>query len=182
MADLLHPDQLRGEARTAYREGDLQRAVSAFQAAEEGYRAIGDRLSAAEMANDRAVVLLLEGNAELALQALGDAVQVFADAGDLRRQAVTLGNRGDILEALGRQKEAMRDYEQAAELFRQTQEFELRAYVMKSISKLQFRQGRIWEALGTMAAGIEGIPNPSLSQRILKRLLDWPLKRLIGLK
>jgi len=180
--EVLKPDQLREEARAAYRQGDFPVAIQLFQAAERGFMSAGDYLSAAEMANDRCVVLLFSGEPERALEAVSGTDQVFAAAGDLRRQAIALGNRGDVLEALKRSGEAMTCYEQAAELFKQSGEYELRAFVMKSISKLQFRKGRIWEALATMYAGIEGIPNPSLSQRLLKRLLRLPLNQLTGTK
>jgi tetratricopeptide (TPR) repeat protein len=182
LSEVLPPNQLRDEARTLYRQGDFQAAVNLFLAAENGYKLAGDSLTAAEMANDRCVVLLLSGEPQRALEAVSGTDQVFASAGDFRRQAISLGNQGDVLEALKRSDEAMLSYEKAAELFKQAGEYELRAYVMKSISSLQFRKGRVWEALGTMYAGIEAIPNPSPSQRILKRLLSWPLKRLTGIK
>lgn len=182
MSEVVNPDKLRDEARAEYQKGDFESAERAFQAAAEGYKVAGDALSAAEMANDRCVVLLLAGEAEQALEAVAGTDQVFAAAGDSRRQAIAMGNRGDILESLGRVDEAMLSYTQAADLFKQVGDYDLRAYVLKSISRLQFRKGRIWEALATMQAAIEGIPHPSLSQRLLKRLLGWPLQYLTGLK
>jgi tetratricopeptide (TPR) repeat protein len=103
---------------------------------------------------------------------------VFAAAGDLRNQALALGNQAAALEALRRRDEAMALYQQSADLLKQVGESELRAYVMQAVSKLQFRSGNYFEALASMRLGLEGIRNPTLKQRILIRLLRIPMRSL----
>ncbi len=97
-------------------------------------------------------------------------------AGDVRRQGMALGNLGAALEADGRIEEAVDAYEQSADLLKQVGESEFRANVMQSLSRLQLRTGRQFEALATMEAGLEGIERPNTQQRFLKKLLKLPYK------
>ena len=55
-------------------------------------------------------------------------------------------------------------------------ESEFRANVMQSLSQLQLKTGRQFEALASMEAGIDGLESPSAKQRFLKRLLKLPYK------
>jgi hypothetical protein len=48
---------------------------------------------------------------------LGGTEAVFAEAGDIRRQAMAVGNRGTVLEALKRYDEALDAYDLSASLF-----------------------------------------------------------------
>ncbi len=180
MCETLSPEQLAGEAGLAYRRMDYPAAQELYQAAAAGYSACGDFLMAAEMKNDQSVSLLQAGQPEQALRALTGTLELFTEGGDLRRQALVLGNQAAALEKLGRLDEAMSAYEHSAEILKQIGESDLRAYAMQAISKLQFRQGRQLEALATMQAGIDGICRPSPRQRLLKRLMRIPMKYLQG--
>jgi tetratricopeptide (TPR) repeat protein len=174
----LNPTQMAAEAKAAYDRGEYESAASIYQAAVQAYQAVGEPLMAAEMVNNSSVAWLQSGAAEKALEVVVGTDAVFAEAGDIRRQAMALGNRASALEALKRLDEAMALYQQSADLLQQAGLGELRAYVMQAISKIQFRTGRQFEALASMQAGLEGIPNPSLKQRFLRRLLRLPLRNL----
>ena len=172
------PAQLAEEARGIYQAGEYTSAGQLYQAAAQAYQAVNEALLAAEMANNSSVAWLQAGEANQALQAVGGTPDIFGAAGDVRRQAMALGNQAAALEALRRRDEAMALYQQSADLLQQAGEGELRAYVMQAISKLQFRAGRHFEALASMQAGMEGIRHPTLKQRVLKRLLRLPLRSL----
>jgi tetratricopeptide (TPR) repeat protein len=170
------PQQLAREAKQAYESEDLQRAGATFLAAENGYRAAGDSINAAEMANNRSVVLLQSGDAQAAFEAVEGTVEVFARAGDRKRQALALGNRAAALAALKRKEEAEKLFWEAAQILRDLGEDDLRASVLQSISRLQLGSGRYLEALASMESGIEGVKKPSMTQRLLKKLLEIPGK------
>ena len=91
---------------------------------------------------------------------------------------MAIGNQAAALEGLNRIEEAMTAYEQSAELFNQIGEFDLRAYVCQSISALLMKRGRYLEAYATMRAGVMGVKDPNLSQRLIRTLMDIPMKFL----
>ena len=103
---------------------------------------------------------------------------MFIEAGDQKHQAMTLGNQAAALDALGRLDEAEQKYWQAAEILKELGDTELRLPIMQSISSLQLRTGRHFQAVASMYAGIDKIKNPTLKQRFLKRLLGIPFQLL----
>ena len=176
--EVLSAEQLGREGENAYRRGDFGAAERSFLAAADSYRAAGQELMALEMQNNRSVVLLAAGRASEALQAAENCAEKFAEAGDVKRRALALGNQAAALEALKRLDEALLVYQQSADLLKRIGESELRLYVMQAISKIQFRSGRQLQALASMQAGVEGLKKPTLKQRLLKRLLRLPLSAL----
>jgi tetratricopeptide (TPR) repeat protein len=178
MSETMSPKKLDQEGKAAYKRGDYGNSARCFQAAAEGYAALDDRLNAAEMANNCSVAYLQAGEAEAALKAVEGTPEVFAAAGDIRRQGMALGNLGSALEAVDRLDEAGEAYLQSAELLEQAKDTQARASVMQSLSALQLRTGRHLQALATMQAGLEGMERPSPRQRMLKRLLQVPYQML----
>jgi tetratricopeptide (TPR) repeat protein len=178
MNDILSPQQINFEAKSFYQVGDYIKAAKSFEAARQGYLLVSDVIMAAEMANNCSVSYLMAGENESALQALEGVENVFIQAGDQKRQAMTLGNQAAALDALGRLDEAEQVYWQAAEIFKILGDTELRLPIMQSISSLQLRTGRHFQAVASMYAGVENIKNPSLKQRFLKRLLGIPFQML----
>jgi len=176
MAEILELEQLVNEAQKAYRGADYRKAVENYKAAQVGYQAKGDSIKAAEMANNCSVALLRAKDAPGALLILEGVDKIFENVGDFRGLAITCGNRGAALEALGRRQEASQDYEKAAELFKQIGDREFYATTMQSLSALQLRTGRSLEALTTMQIGIDQIEHPNFTHRILKRLLNIPFR------
>ncbi len=179
MTETLTPTQIAAEGQSAYQRGDHQAAARAFRAAADGFKLAGSELEAAEMANNACVALLQDKQPQAALEVVLGTEACFAEAGDIRRQAMALGNQAAALEGLGRLEEAKAAYRQSSELLKQTGEMELRAYVMQSLSALELRTGQQLQAYTTMYAGVQGIQNPNPRQRILKKLLSFPF-RLFG--
>ena len=178
--EALSPKQLADEAQRAYKRGEYYGAGRGYEAAAEGYQLNGDQVTAAEMLNNSSVAYLQSGDAQAALGVVKDTPAVFAQAGDLRRQGIALGNLGAAQEALGSKDAALEAYRQSADLLKQVGEDSLRANVMQSISALQMKTGHQLEALATMHAGMEGLQHPSPRQRILKKLLNIPFKLMNG--
>lgn len=172
--ETLNPKQLADEGQAEYKKGEYLSAAELYRAAAEGFLAAGDELKAAEMANNSSVAWLKAGNAQAALDMASGTEQAFALKGEIRQQAVAIGNQAAALEKLKRLDEAMVAYKKSAELLEQAGDFELRAYVMQSISLLQLRKRHYLEAYATMQAGIMGVKKPNLKQRLLKSLIQIP--------
>ena len=178
MNEILSPQQIAKEAKSAYKKGDYAVAAQSFEAARQGYLLANDVVVAAEMANNCSVALLQAGDKDGALTAVEGTETVFLEAGDRKRQAMALGNQGAALEALGRLEEAEQAYWKSAEILKEIGEKDLRVSVMQSISALQLRTGRQLQAVASMHAGVENIDKPTPKQRFLKRLLGIPMHLL----
>jgi tetratricopeptide (TPR) repeat protein len=172
------PDQLAEEGKLAYYNKEYQESASLFQAALEAYQSAERPLDAAEMANNRSVALLHANHLEEALQAVEGVDSVFADAGDKRRQAMTLGNKASVLEKMKRYDEALTTYQQCADLFKEIGEHEMRAPVLKSISALQFQTGKQLESIASLDAGLNEQQQRSPVQSLLKQILSVPMRWL----
>ncbi len=172
------PQQLDQEGKDLYQKGEFLEAAMVFAAAGKAYQAMNDPLMAAEMANNSSVAYLQGGNGQAAFDAVAGTELIFAEKGDFRRQGMALGNRASALEALGDFDSAAEYYQQSAEILLQCGEQDLRAHALKSLSALHMKRGKQIDALFSMKAGLDGIEKPSITQRILKKLLKLPMKYL----
>lgn len=176
MVETLSVTQLQEEGKAAYQRCDYKEAAKRFKEAAEVYRSNKDESNAAEMLNNLSVALLQAGDAKGAFQAVDGTESFFATSGDIRRQAIALGNRGAALEGQKRYKEAIEAYSDAADLFEQIGESELLAPVMQSLARLQLRNGKAFQGLASIQAGLGEMKRPALHQRVLKKLVNTFLR------
>ncbi len=169
MADLT-TDEIVFQAKKAYEEENFLEAARWFSKAVETYSNQADALSAAEMSNNRSVALLKGGDPQQALSAALGTDQVFADANDIRRQAMALGNIASAQEGLHDFAAAQENYRRSADLFKEIGEQELRVYVLERLSALQFRKGKRIEALLSMETALDSKKKLSARDRLFKRL------------
>lgn len=174
MAEVINPKQLAAEARGQYQKGKYLSAAQTFQACAYGYDAQSKAELAVEMRSNASVALLMAGELTAALEALEGVEEFYTQSGDGRSLALAVGNRAAILDQLHQDEAAAAAYERCADLLKQVGDFESRSYVMQSLSKLQLRRGQQFQALASMQAGIDAIPNPTPRQKLLKRLLKIP--------
>ncbi|MBE0408441.1 MAG: tetratricopeptide repeat protein [Anaerolineales bacterium] len=168
------PQQWKVKGEKEYQKKAFLDAEIAFQQAADGFRAVGDKLTAAEMDNNRSVCLLQADKPEMALQVLADTPDIFAKVGDQHRQAMALGNQAAALAALKRFDEAEEKYQQSSTILKDIGDTELRTDVMKSLSALQLKRGQQLDALLSMHIGLQQTEKPNLRQRFLKKLLEIP--------
>jgi tetratricopeptide (TPR) repeat protein len=173
------PQELASAGKTHFENGDFADAAQSYEAAAAGYRMADDGLMAAEMENNRSVCLLQLGDAEAALQAVEGTPDLFAENGDLHRQALAYGNQAAALQSMGEMEEAEAIYLQSADLLEQIGEDQLRATVLRSVSEMQLRSGRAIDAVISMQDGVSGVKKPRAQQRIIKKLLQMP-NRFLG--
>lgn len=157
--------------KAAFSNGNFPLAVQAFRQAAEWYTNHGLPLDAAEAKNNLSVALLKNGQADDALQAALGTDMVFAQAGDLRRQGMALGNQAAALEALGKLDEAVELYERSAQVFADAGEGDLQSLVLKSVASIQLRRGKLEETGIGMLGSLGAVKNPTWPQRLLKFLL-----------
>src|SRR5574337_1132688 len=155
MATQAELHKLAETGKQAYEAGEYESAVSAFETAANGYAALNDDINAAEMKNNLSVALLQLGKPREALGAVLGTEQVFARAGDLKRQGMAVGNQAAALESLKLFDEALAAYERSAQIFAEAGEGDLRATVLKSAAALKLKRGKVTESAFKMIGTLE---------------------------
>jgi tetratricopeptide (TPR) repeat protein len=170
-------DQLVEKAKQAYGKKKYKEAANLFNQAADEYLSVNDPLMAAEMKNNQSVAYLQDGNSQASLAAVLGTDEVFASAGDKKRQGMAVANKAAALGDLKRIEEAIAFYEESAEIFEGIGELDLRADVMRSVAKLRVSQGKFTDAVISMQDGLIEVRNPTIWQRILKKLIFMRLWR-----
>lgn len=172
-------EELAKRAKDLYATKEYEAAAKAFFEAAEAYQSAGDALAAAEMRNNAAVAWLQAGKPQNAYEAAQGTPEIFAEAGDVRREGLAWGNIGSALDGLKRWQEAAEAYKKAADLLEQVGAKEERVAVLQALSAVELRLNNPAGALITMQEAVENQPS-SLKKSVLKRLLKAPFKLLGG--
>ena len=169
----LEPVQIADQGKQAFESKNFIEAAELFRQAAEGFTAGNSALMAAEMMNNMSVALLQAGRAQEALNAALGTDQIFAEAKDIKRQGMAVGNQAAALEGLNRYDEAIAAFERSAELFAQAGEGDLRSMVMKSAAAIKLKTGKITDSAFKMMGSLDVKENPSFFERILKFFLRF---------
>lgn len=162
----------------AYQKGDYPSAANYFEKAWAFYSSSDDVINAAEMANNLSVARLKMKDGEGALTAALGTEKVFQEIQDIRREAIALGNQAAALEFLGESERALELYEKCSVLLKETDEKELRAYVLSGISAIQLKTGKQFQAMASMDAALENKNKLSLKEKFLQKLLKVPFRMI----
>ena len=165
------PAVISDQALSAYKQGELERAIQLFQDARRGFADRELRGKAAEAANNLSVVLLLAGQPQAALDAVKSTPELFESLGDESRAAQAYGNLAAALEATGDVAGAEQAYQEAAERFRGVGDHESRTHTLKALSQLQLRDRRLYQAAATFQAGLEEDRPKGIRARLTRTLL-----------
>lgn len=164
---------LVADANRSYQTGDFQGAARLFAEAAFAFQNQNLPLDAAEMKNNQSVALLQANDAPASFAAAQNTPEVFATAGDFRREGMAYGNLAMALSAMGRVDEAIGNYDKAANALEKAGEDQMRASVMQAMAGVQLKKGKIMQALVTMQIGLAGVKHPTLKQKILRGLLRF---------
>jgi tetratricopeptide (TPR) repeat protein len=167
----VEPQQLVDRGKQAFAAKKYDQAASTFSKAVSAYEAQDDALNVAETKNNLSAALLQAGKAEAAYEAAVGTEKVFAQAGDVKRQAMAFGNQASALEALKKLDQAMEAYERSAALFDEAGEGEMRSMVLQSAAAIKLRSGKMVDSALSMIGSVESAPKPNLLQRFLRFLL-----------
>lgn len=173
MAELSDPKLLSDNADGVYQEGDFESAARLYGEAASVFQAQGNSVSAAEMKNNQSVAFLQDKKAQLAYDAAVGTAEIFAAAGDARRQGFAFANEATALQALNRTDTAIEKYLQAAEAFKLADEDQLRASVMQAVAGIYLQRWKIAEALNHLSYSVTDLKNPTLKQKLIKMLLRF---------
>ena len=167
------PHQWEAEGKRAFAAGKYDEAVNAFREAAQGYALGRDGLHTAEMNNNLSVSLLKANQPQEAFDAANGTDEIFEAAGDVKKQAMALGNQAAALEGLKRYEEALTLYDRAASLFADAGDGDMRSLVLKSAAAIRLKQGKITDTAMDMLGSLGAVEKPTLMQRFLKFLLRF---------
>lgn len=167
------PTQLDAQGKQAFENKKFDEAANYFQQAAQGFALNKNQLQAAESMNNASVAYLQANKPNEALNAALNTDEIFAQANDIKRQAMAIGNQAAALEALTRYDEAIAKYEQSAKLFNQVGEGDLSAMVLKSSAAIKLKTGKVTDSAFRMIGSLETKANPNFFERILKFLLRF---------
>ena len=167
----IEPQQLAEQGKQAFAAKKYDQAASAFIEAASAYEALEDALNAAEMKNNLSVALLQAGKAEKAYEAAAGTEEIFAQTGDVKRQAMAFGNQAAALEALKKLDQALEAYERSAALFDEAGEGEMRSMVLQSAAAIKLKRGKMVDSALSMIGSVESTQKPNLLQRFLRFIL-----------
>jgi tetratricopeptide (TPR) repeat protein len=167
------PASIADQAKRAYKARQYVRAAELFSEAANGFTLGRDGLLAAEMKNNESVAHLQAGHAQKALDAALHTDKIFEGAGDVKRQAMAIGNQAAALDELGRLREALDLYERSADLFTEVKERDMRALMLKSAAGVKLKLGRVSDSAFQMIGSLEAKEHPSVFERILRFLLRF---------
>jgi len=164
------------KGKIEYEKGNYSVAADLFWQAAQAYESAQDELNAAEMKNNQSVALLQAGKAKDALQATEGTEEIFENAGDLRRQAVAVGDRAAALEGLKKWNDALAEYDRAASLFEQAGAGDMHSVVRKAAANLNLKRGRFTDSQLDVYDSLRLVEKPTLTQRIMKFLIRIGLR------
>ena len=113
----IEPQKIAEQGIQAFSAKKFDQAASAFAEAASAYEALNDPLNVAEMKKNQSVALLQAWQAQAAYDAAAGTDEIFAQTGDVNRQAMALGNQAAALDALKKLDQALEAYERSAALF-----------------------------------------------------------------
>jgi tetratricopeptide (TPR) repeat protein len=165
--------ELSQNGKKAFEQGDFETAVQAFSQSAAAYRQAERFLDAAEAQNNLSVALLQAKRPKEALEAAQGTDLIFAEAKDLLRQAMALGNQAAAQDELGNAEEALKLYRKSAALFGEIGEGNYQETVLKSIAAIELKTGKIQNTAYTMLESLSATKKPNLLQRFLKFILRF---------
>lgn len=165
------PAALAEQGKQEYQKANYTIAANLFLQAAQAYQSANDALNAAEMKNNQSVALLQTGKAREALQATEGTEEIFAQANDLNRQGIAVGNRAAALEGLKQWKDALAEYDRAASIFEQAGEGDMHSVVRKAAANIHIKHGHIHDTQMDIYDSLRLVEKPTLTQRMMKFLM-----------
>jgi len=173
-------EDLNEKAKIDFQKNKFPLAASGFRTCLDLLEPEGAALDIAEVRNNLAVALVRTGDFAPALEAVLGTDSVFADANDPRRQGIALANLGSAYEGLKEYDQAAAAYEKAIELFKENGEKKLASITLHTLSDLQLKSGKQYQAIGTLQASYLVKPQANLKDKFFKTVLGQTIQKLFG--
>lgn len=163
-------------ANDLFKQKKYLESARLFEIIAADFQEVDEVCKSAEMNNNASVAYLMAGDPQKSYDLSKDTHLIFEKNEDWKNYGLAMGNQASALENLGNKDLALEYYQIAADKLKQAGEKESRAYVLKRISALQVQSGEQLDALGSMTAALNNLPDLSRREKFLKKLTDLVMK------
>lgn len=170
MAQEDQASEMQEQGVDAYRAGEYEEALEAFEQARNLSADSGDREGEIEALGSMGVVCgELERWAD-AHRFLDQALDICEETEDQVNQGKVLGNLGMIYARQGDEEKAAEAYERAIAIFRDLGESGYEKDIARQLSKLSLKKGRFLDALGSYREGLEDGEEATGTQKMARKI------------
>ena len=162
--------EMQEQGIDAYRAGEYEEALEAFEQARKLAAEAGDRETEVEALGSLGVVHVELERWDDAHQFLDQALDVCDETGDQINKGKVLGNLGMMYARQGDEENAAEAYEQAIAIFQDLGESGYEKDIARQLSKLKFKKGSFLDALGSYREGLEDGEEATGTQRMARKL------------
>lgn len=170
MTDEYTASELQEQGRDAYRAGEYEEALEAFDQARSLSASAGDRAVEVEALGNMGVVHVGLENWDEARRFFDQALDICEEADDQLNRAKVLGNLGMLYARQGDQENAAGAYEQAIAIFRELGEAGFEKDVAGQMSKLKLKRGSFLDAIGSYRESLEEGEGATGTQKMARKL------------
>jgi tetratricopeptide (TPR) repeat protein len=154
----------------AYRAGEYEEALEAFEQARNLSAEAGDREGEIEALGSIGVVYGELEHWDDAHRFLDQALDICEETEDQVNQGKVLGNLGMIYARQGDEENAAEAYERAIAIFRDLGESGYEKDIARQLSKLKLKKGSFLDALGSYREGLEDGEEATGTQKMARKL------------
>ena len=162
--------EMQEQGKDAYRAGEYEEALEAFEQARKLSAAAGDREAEVEALGSMGVVCVELENWDDAHRFLDQALDICEDTGDQPNRAMVLGNLGMMHARQGDKESAAEAYEQAITIFQDLGETGYEKDVARQLSKLKLKKGSFLDAIGSYRDSLEEGEQATGTQKMARKL------------
>jgi tetratricopeptide (TPR) repeat protein len=162
-----------------YQNQDYEAALETFQAAFQAFQDEGEPLHAAEQQVNMGLTYRALEKHDEALEQMQAGLASIREHGDRRLEAQALGNMALVYARQDNDEQAATMYREAATIFRELKDDENYGETILALGDLQFRSGKMVQAVASYEVALDYIKNPNQRQKMMKGLLVAK-NRLLG--
>jgi tetratricopeptide (TPR) repeat protein len=170
MTEEYSASEMQEQGKDAYRAGEYEEALEAFEQARNLSAKAGDREAEVEALGSMGVVCVELENWDEARRFLEQALDICEDTGDQLNRGMVLGNLGMMYARQGDEESAAEAYEQAMAIFGDLGEKGYEKDIARQLSKLKLKKGSFLDAIGSYREGLEDGEQATGTQKMARKL------------
>lgn len=170
MTLMTEPGELKEQGVDAFRAGEYEEALEAFERARDLFAMEGDPEGESEALGNMGVVCIELERWDDARRFLDEALDLCEATGDQLNKGKVLGNLGMMYARQGDSDRATRAYEESVAIFQDLGEAGFEKDVARQLSKLRRKPVRVLDALGGLRGDLPDGEEASGAQRMVRKL------------
>ena len=170
MAEENKASDMQDQGVDAYRAGEYEEALEAFEQARNLSAEAGDPEGEIEALGSMGVVCVELERWDDARRFFDQALDICEETEDQVNQGKALGNLGMMYARQGDEESAAEAYERAIAIFRDLGESGYEKDIARQMSKLKLKKGRFLDAIGSYREGLEDGEEATGTQKMARKI------------